>query len=62
MAKRPIDQADFARVLRLEYGHYADQFVVDRIFESIRNADMESARWWDLVGSYLDEQDSNGRT
>lgn len=62
MINRPIDQEAFARALRLEYGRRAGQFVVDRILESIRNADLEAAKWWDQVGSFLDEQDKNGPT
>lgn len=62
MTNRPTDLAVIARALRMEHGQYVDQFVVDRIFESIRNADMEAAKWWDLVGSYLDEQNSSGPT
>lgn len=54
MIAHSIEQSQAARLIRFEHGRRAEQYVVDRIFESVQNADLDAAKWWDVVGSHLE--------
>jgi hypothetical protein len=54
-----IDPAAMAGRLQARLGIGAQQFVVDRIVDCIKNSDMEAAHAWDEIGQLIDSYVAN---
>lgn len=54
------DPALTAENIRAVYSARADQFIVDRIVECVKNADIAAANAWDQIGRILDGSTEQG--